>query len=224
MATKLRPFDPSDLVSRIKSRHALKADSRVGIVGCFDTKAALDKDGGNYDIVAVATTDGVDLDDEVVLPEGADLAYLKTNRKLFADHCYDNENAVATLRSIAPIKTGDSIRGWKIRARLFQGEIHKAARLVESIIAQDGIGLSIGFVSMDDGRPNADEMKAYPKATSIVRACKLLEVSFTCLPCNVSCQTMQGVRDEGKAAEIAERSDEARKFFRLERPRLRVGF
>ncbi len=224
MATNLRTFDGRPLVDRLKSRHGLSADAKVGVFGCFDTKAVLDTENGNNDIVAVATTDGIDLDEEVVMPDGADLSYVTTNRKLFVDHCYDIEYAVASLRSISPMKVGGKQRGWSIRARLLQGDLHKAARIVESIIAQDGIGLSIGFLSLDDGRPSADESKAYPGATNMIRRCKILEVSFTALPCNVSCQTVAGVQDSGKSAAIAERHPEAVNLFRLERPRLRVGF
>lgn len=224
MATNLRTFDARPLVERIKSRHGLSADAKVGIIGCFDTKAAIDNDKGNNDIVAVASTDGLDLDEEVVLPEGADLSYITTNRKLFVDHCYDIEYAVASLRSVSAVKAGGVQRGWSIRSRLLQGDIHKAARLVESIIAQDGIGLSIGFLATDSGRPDANESKAYPGAGGIVRKWKMLEVSYTCLPCNVSCQTVTGTMDAGKSAAISEHVPEARTLFRLDRPKLRVGF
>lgn len=224
MATNLRTFDARPLVARIKSRHGLKDDAPVGIFGCFDTKAALDKENGNNDVVAVATTDGLDLDDEVVLPGGADLSYVTTNRKLFVDHCYDLEYAVASLRSISALKVGGTQRGWSIRARLFQGDIHHNARLVESIIAQDGIGLSIGFLATDASRPTADEAKAYPGAQTIIRAWKMLEVSCTALPCNVNCQTMAGTMDTSKSASIVSHVPGAAKLFRLERPMLKVGF
>lgn len=224
MATNLRTFDGRPLVDRIKSRHGLGKDAKVGVFGCFDTKAALDTDRGNNDVVAMATTDGLDLDEEIVLPEGGDLSYVTTNRKLFVDHCYEIEYAVASLRSITAVKLGGKQRGWSIRSRLLQGDIHKAARIVESICQQDGIGLSIGFIAEDAGRPDANEAKAYPGATSIIRKWKMLEVSFTCLPCNVSCQGTMGTVDAGKSAELSERVPDAVKLFRLERPRLKVGF
>ncbi len=218
MATNLRQFDARPLVERIKARHGLSADAKVGIFGCFDTKAAMDTERGNNDVVAMASTDGIDLDEEVVLPEGGDLSYVTTNRKLFVDHCYDIEYAVASLRSITAVKSGGKQRGWSIRSRLLQGDIHKAARIVESICQQDGIGMSIGFIADDAGRPDATEAKAYPGAKSIVRKWKMLEISFTCLPCNVSCQTMAGTQDGSKSAKLRESFPIAATIFDLPLP------
>lgn len=190
-------------IAAIKSRHGLDEAAPVGIFATFDTKAALDTAGGNNDVIAIATTDDVDLDDEVVLPSGCDWSYLATNKKLFVDHEYEIEYCVGSLRSMSPFPSAKAMTGWQIRARLYTGMPYPAADAVRKIIEQDGIGISIGFLAIDYGPPTAEERVKYPRASSIVRKAKLLEASFTCLPCNVACQTLAATVDTSKAATIA---------------------
>jgi hypothetical protein len=210
-------------IAAIKSRHGLAEDAPVGIFATFDTKAALDTENGNNDVLAIATTDNVDLDDEVVLPSGCDWSYLNANRKLFVDHQYDISHCVGALRSMAPYPSKGAMKGWSIRARLYDGMPYPAAEAVQKIIAQDGIGISIGFLALDYGAPTADERIKYPGASSIVRKSKLLEASFTCLPCNVSCQTQRVSIDDSKAANIAAHVDaKARDILSIKLPRLSI--
>ncbi len=210
-------------IAAIKSRHGLPEDAPVGIFATFDTKAALDTDKGNNDVIAVATTDDVDLDDEVVLPQGCDWSYLNANRKLFVDHQYDISHCVGVLRSFSPYPSKGAIKGWSIRAHLYKEMPYPAAGAVGKIIEQDGIGISIGFLALDYGPPTADERIKYPGASSIVRKSKLLEASFTCLPCNVSCQTLRVSVDESKAAAIAPHVDaKAREILSIKLPRLSI--
>jgi hypothetical protein len=200
------------LIERIKTRHALREDAPVGIFATFDSKAALDTANGNNDIIAIATTDSIDLDDEVVLPGGADFSYIlgtngKGNRKLFVDHEYEIDSCVGSLRSLTPWPSQAAMRGWQLRARLFDGMPYPAAEAVAKIIAQDGIGISIGFIADEYGAPTPDEAKRYPGATSIVRKWRMLEASFTCMPCNVSCQTLAVSGDAKAATDIAAKVD-----------------
>jgi hypothetical protein len=210
-------------IAAIKSRHGLPEDAPVGIFATFDTKAALDTANGNNDVIAIATTDDVDLDDEVVLPQGCDWSYLVANKKLFVDHEYDIKHCVGSLRSMAPFPSTNAVKGWKFRARLYDGMPYPAAEAVRKIIEQDGIGISIGFLAIDYGPPTAEERVKYPGASSIVRESKLLEASFTCLPCNVSCQTLQMRMDESKSASVASKVDaKTREILSIKLPRLSI--
>lgn len=203
MTTNLRQFDGRDLVARIKAKHRLNDSVPVGTFRCIDGKAALDTARGNNDVLAIANTDDTDLDEEVVLPSGCSWKYIEKNTTLFKDHKYDVEDIVAAYRAKTSIKSGNVLRGWEIRARLLEGDAHPGAAIIRSLIEQGvGIGMSIGFIATDAGRPTTEEAKRFPNAKSIVRECQLLEVSFTGMPCNVSCQTQVGTMDVSKAADI----------------------
>lgn len=196
-------------VAAIKSRHGLDEAAPVGIFATFDSKASVDTERGNNDIIVIATTDDVDLEEEVVIPSGCDWSYLFKNKKLFVDHNTEMEYCVATLRSASPFPSATAMKGWKVRARLYEDMPYPAAAAVRKIVDQDGIGSSIGFLALDYGPPTSEERVKYPKAKSIVRKSQILELSFTCFPCNVSCQTQAVTVDTSKAATIASHVDKA---------------
>lgn len=229
MATNLRQFDARPLVERIKAKHGwLRESDAVGVFSCFDSKAAIDTAGGNNDVIAVATTDAVDLEDEVVLPEGIDWSYVldtknTANRKMFVEHEMEVDKCVAFVRSIQPYRKS-ALNGWQVRFQWLRNSPFPWVAQCQSIAEQDGIGLSIGFLRSDAGRVTAEEAKRYPKARTAVRKCKAVEISLTCIPCEVNSQTLMGVQDMSKAAEIAERHPNAVKLFSIPRPKLKVGF
>jgi hypothetical protein len=127
---------------------------------------------------------------------------------LFVDHDYSIASCVGMLRSITPYPSASAQRGWQFRARLYDGLPYPAADAVRKIIEQDGIGISIGFIADEWGAPTAEEAIKYPGAESIVRKWRMLEASFTCFPCNVSCRTLASRTDTEKAADIARHVDE----------------
>jgi hypothetical protein len=67
--------------------------------------------------------------------------------------------------------------------------------------------MSIGFEALDWGAPNTTEKAAYPGAESIVRSCRVLEVSYTAMPMNVTCRMVGGNMEA--AVENAEKSRKA---------------
>ena len=79
-------IDGSPIIERIKARaeatgHVFKGP--VGVVAGFAKEMRADEENGNRAIVAVATTDDIDLEEEVVLPKGADPTYFRKNKKVF---------------------------------------------------------------------------------------------------------------------------------------------
>lgn len=193
------------MVARVKAHpeFCLKEEDRVGIAGSIGKNAIIEDDGRTLEVIA--TTDDIDLQNEVVLPGGADISYFKRNGKLFADHKYDTEHTCAFRRSMTPFSdpsTGQS--GWKVRAYMFHNNDYANAFL--EMAKLDSVGCSIGFQALDYGPLTAEEMKQHkgkttPAPDSIVRRWKWLELSFTPFPCNVNCQTLSVVRaeDRGKA-------------------------
>lgn len=139
------------------------------------------------DVVMIATSPRTDLDDEVVLPGGADVEYFRQNRALFADHEYTIGSVVAKLRSINPVKLAGGASGYRVRATMLGGPDHPLGDVCLSLAREGIVGCSIGMKILDSGAPTASERKEYPFARSIVRAWQWLELSLTCLPCNPDC-------------------------------------
>lgn len=73
------------------------------------------------------------------------------------------------------------------------------------MVQEGGVGVSIGFIPVDWGRPTDQEIAMYGSGVqSVVRKWKWLELSFTAFPCNVACQVIGGppAPDASKAAVI----------------------
>jgi phage head maturation protease len=122
--------------------------------------------------------------------------YFGKNWNLFVDHRYDTMSCVAKCRSL---KLQDG-RGWLCRGALIRNPENPMIQAVRALALAGALGMSIGFEALDYGPPTADEKKAYKGAVSIVRAWRLLEVSYTPMPMNVECQTLEHTIDETKAA------------------------
>jgi hypothetical protein len=190
------------LIDRLKSHPAVKSDSTIGVVSSFGKGAEVDIKSDTRDIVVIANTNDIDLESEVVVAAGADTSYFVKNGHIFADHVYDIANGAGKLRSLSPYPSKTDHKAWKVRARINDNPIGNA---IKTIVEQTGqIGVSIGFMAKDFGQPNEDEMAIYGVGDklirSIVRTWDWFELSFTLLPCNVSCQSMATV--EGKSLDM----------------------
>lgn len=160
-----------------------KADEHVGIkaVEAQDINIVRDeRDGPNgdyFEFTAIANTAAVDLDDEVVVPEGADTSYFFKYRTLYLNH--DMGAPVGTLRSADLIPS----KGWMIRC-IVKG-VTQIARDTRELIREGMIrGVSIGFVATDYGAPTRKEIERYGPHSNIIRRWRWLETSPTPMPCN----------------------------------------
>lgn len=169
----------------------------VGVVGSYLKAAQTIEENGGYEIEGIATTDDVDCDDEVVMPEGLDWGTFNRYKTVYLDHYYGTENACATRRWVK--RTGN---GWLLRARMLK-TCEETPKLLE-LAREQALGMSIGFVPTDRGTPSPEERKRYPKANSIVRKAMVFEVSLTSMPCNLACQTTAVYVDDSKAAKLAD--------------------
>ena len=197
-----------DIIESIRRRHAKDAgltdQSRLGVFGTFYKGAKVLKSAvkGPTEIIGMATTDDLDLDQETVLPSGADWKYFEANGNLFLDHCYSSMQAVARLRSITPVGNG-----WQVHAAFINNPMNENIRACQTLAEANGLGMSIGFEVQDGGPPTADEVAKYPGTTYVIRRWKGIEVSFTAMPCNVACRThalVYGDDSEPKAARARE--------------------
>lgn len=188
------------ILDRLKKHPGAVGQKTIGVIGSYGKNAKVDEGKGNNDIIAIANTHDIDLDDEVVIPGGLDTTYFEANRQIFVDHEYGIGKAAGVLRSISKYPSTKDHQAWKVRIALYDNEMGRAVKEIAKASGQ--IGLSIGFFPTDIGPPTDDERLKYEqegkKLTSIVRAGHWFELSFTALPCNVSCQ--------GQLAEGGEKS------------------
>lgn len=200
---RVEPFDAGELIEAMRSRHRRgfkNGGTNIGVIGDFDTKTRVTGGESKPHIIAsIATTNAVDLEQEVVVPEGGDFEYLLKNRKIFADHSYDVQSCVGSLRDWTPWPSKANARGWQMSVEVLRDHVFPMPDAVLNIARQIGIGASIAFERLDGGALTPEERKRYPGASSIVRKWNCIEVSFTALPCCVSCQSFAATVDKSHA-------------------------
>jgi hypothetical protein len=203
---------PSDIVAAIRrmaiNRKMLsRPDAPIGVIAgksAYHAKAGVKQaTSGPLEVVCYANTAAVDLEREVVLPTGLDVqSYLTINRNLFVDHNYDVCSAVAVARSMTL-----SPSGWLCRGVFHDDMTNPYVRACVALAKAGTLAMSIGFEALEWGPPNESEKAAYPGIESIVRKAKVLEVSYTALPMNVTCRQVGA--NIAAAATNAEKSRKA---------------
>lgn len=164
-------------------------DDHIGAVSCQAKDVEVKGDGRMLSVVA-NTTD-IDLENEVVDPDGAELDYILANRKVFVDHEYTFDRVVGKVRQIRrSVDDRGRVVAWKVEMGThgaLGAEIVEAAQAI-------GIGASIGFQALEFGPPTRDEIERFSKdgrvPEIVVRRWRWLELSLTHFPCNVSCQDL----------------------------------
>lgn len=197
--------DAKARIEAIRKHNGLGEKAAIGIVGSFGTEVSVDESNNNRDIICIANTADIDLDSEVVVPEGLDgKEYFFKNKKIFVDHRYEFSNCVGMMRSARLAKTMTGTTGWMVRFRVLSMPGNDLPDAVLTCAREGfGPGFSIGFEAIDYGKPTAEEMKAYSQTgkqlDSVVRKSKWLELSATMIPCNVSCQGQAKVDEKALA-------------------------
>jgi hypothetical protein len=197
-----------NVIQTIKDRHNLSVNDEVGLIGTINTKSTVDR--ANRHIFATATSNFVDLTDEVVVQDGIDWSYLDANRKILVDHVNSVDTLVGTLvnrKAVTKIINQKLVtQRWDILVHVLPLEKNKYCDDILTIAEHAGIGMSIGFQVLEKGTPTKEEMALYNGGkpfSSIIRKAKILEVSFVACPCNVEAQSMDVQASKRKAA-IAE--------------------
>ena len=130
---------------------------------------------GPFVVEAVATSSAIDLDNEVIVPDGAEKSYFFSKRTIYLNHNYNWP--IGSLASTTK-KRGQ----WICR---FGFASTPLAQDTKTLVAEGVVrGVSIGFVATDYGAPTAEEVKTYGPHRSIVRKWLWLELSVTPMPCN----------------------------------------
>jgi HK97 family phage prohead protease len=168
------------LIERMRDQHKLKEGDRLGIKFALNTEVKVD--GEARTVRAIANTAAIDLQDEVVIPSGAEKdsmgqpVYFGQARTIFLNHDY--------TQPIGKLRTAHEDRGgWQTFFHV--SDKTQTARETFLLIQERIInGVSIGFKANDWGRPTTEEIKLYGPASAVVRKWTWIELSVTPVPCN----------------------------------------
>lgn len=200
----------SEIIARMRARFGedlTRKDAALGVKSSLFVGGVTCKENGPTSVLITnwATTDWLDCDKEVLLPDGGDWnSYFMANGgQLFVDHCYGVSYRVGKARTMPSMRrTPTGGMGWLLTGVIRTDTENPNAKAVLEGARDGTIGMSIGFEALEYGAPTAEEMRRYPGCESIVRKYRVLEASYTYMPCNVQCQTMAVSMDEAKAAKV----------------------
>ena len=167
-------------------------DTEVSVIRC--TRPTVKADAGERLITLVATTEHVDVDDEVIVAAGAAPdSYFFKNRSVFVDHWYDLSSFVGKVRRFIPRPNESNQTSWEVQIRL--NKDHPFTPMILSLAEDGGIGSSIGFARLEGGKPTEAEVKQYTgpdgrKPEIITRRWEWIEQSITAMPANVHAQSV----------------------------------
>ena len=136
-------------------------------------------------IRAKLTTDSVDRDGEVLIPQGMNAKEFEKNPVLFYNHEYDNPiGKVTNIKRVDNAVLGDL--EFAKRPASYQGEFFP--EFVEPLVRQGIVkGVSVGFMPEEGGARSAnkaDRSKFGKRIKRVFNRWKLLEVSIAPLPAN----------------------------------------
>ena len=140
---------------------------------------------GKGDIIAKISTDSIDRDGEVLIPQGMNSKEFEKNPILFWNHDYS-----IPIGNVKNIKRGEKqvfgTLNFAQRTEGVQGDFFP--EVAESLVKQGVVkGISVGFVPEDGGVRNAtkrDRDMYGSKVKRVYNRWKLLEVSVAPLPAN----------------------------------------
>jgi len=160
-----------------------------------------------------ATTEDVDMEDDVIIASGGDVhTYMTLNRNLFVDHDYGVSAAVAFAHTL----TLDH-RGWRVTAQLNSND-NEYQRAVVALAKAGTLAMSVGADFRVYGPPTAEEKSKWPGAKRVIREWTMLEGSFTAMPMNPHARQIGEWREKSiNAIKSAGVPDRVLDVFRLPR-------
>lgn len=198
-------------VTSIQKRYA-----SLGVIGNQDRFGVATKSATAADISAtenetgrfismVVTTDDVDLENEVVDPNGADTTYINTRGqgKVFLDHRMETEFTIGSIVYTAKHVVDGVLRGYRQLIQVRSNSSFPFADDCWNMAKTIGIGASVGYAGRVLTQVYPTDPDRWRGAKSVVRRWKWIETSLTAAPMNVSCQS-QAVTEGKRLAQLDE--------------------
>lgn len=169
------------LIDSIRKRHKFAPNESIGFavssVESLRMKEFSD-DGPPPVFSGLATTATVDSDDEVVVPKGLDWTYALSFKAMYPSH---TDYGIGPIAKLNNAKLSDD--GWLYTAVWLKS--NPMAKDFYNIARELGVmGVSIGFRTLEAGRPTQDEVKAYGPHKTTIRRADVVELSPTFMPAN----------------------------------------
>jgi phage head maturation protease len=174
------------LIDSIREKHksgaGLNGDDHIGIAVSSIESLRMKDYGDTADskppvFSGVATNATIDMDDEVVVPEGLDWSYALKFGWMYPSHNYD-ELPIGSLNNVKLVDDGWFFSAvWVKRSQLSKDYYWIAKEF-------NKMGVSIGFKTLEAGKPTAEEVKKYGPHKTTIRRAMVLELSPTFMPCN----------------------------------------
>lgn len=165
----------------IRKRHGLADDAPVE-VKTFTMEPSTD--GDPFAFKARITTDTVDRDFEVLVPQGCDSSEFEKSGTVFWNHNYNMPVAKANGKLVRGDRWIDSSAKFAFRPADYQGEFFPdfARAMVNQGIVK---GVSVGFMPIESRKPTQKDFETYGKNVGrVTNMWKLLEWSIAPLQCN----------------------------------------
>lgn len=164
-----------------------------------DFPADMTLEEGSREMVVKITSDALDRENEVLLPDGMDAKEFMRNPIVFATHDYGVKDVVGKVISLRRAKDY-----WLAKVFMLpRPDGHEGEWLPDTIlhIAKFGImGVSVGFSPLEDRQPTAKDVQTFGQAIQRVYSkWKLIELSIAPLPANQEALIMavsKGLRRE----------------------------
>ncbi len=181
-------MDKTLIFSAMRKRHGLADGASVGVVPMgMQVKA---NDGDPHKFTARITTDSIDRQNEVVVPEGAQFGEFLKSGAIFWNHDYNSP--VGFPDKDKRIERGGNYieAGGIFMKRPLDWEGAFQPDFVREFVTQGvkaGVnpGVSIGFMSMESRRPSKADIQKYGADISLVHSkWKLLEFSIAPMQAN----------------------------------------
>lgn len=139
---------------------------------------------GSREMLVKITSSAMDLDGEVLIPDGMRYANFLKKPTVFAEHEYGVRDVVGKVLALS--RQGD---GWLAKVFMFpKPQDHAGEWLPDTILhlSRHGVmGVSVGFRIIEDRKPSKKDFEQFgAEVNRVVNKWELLELSITPIPCN----------------------------------------
>ncbi len=190
LETLKKTIDPEAIKTAMRERHGLASDTPIEIK---TIPMELMSDGSGHRFKARITTDTLDRDGEVMIPQGMDESEFNKSGAIFWNHNYDLPVAKPVGKMMRTKGYVDSEAEFAKRPDDYQGDFFPdfARAMVQQGIVK---GVSVGFIPLESRAPSKKDLEDYGDNVRRVHSkFRLLEWSIAPVQCNPDAMIQQAI-------------------------------